>query len=242
MMRGQILFRTLGYFQRIENDVARSDEEEGRVSAPPIGWNESQGQPFDLSSRYDFVSTAKVNDIFVCCLSQSRSADLARSFGANFAVIIKSPQRFFERIKRVLPPWAQLPEWEGRRGDGWRIAKPVTYDTSALGVVHALPAEIATRKDPMYSHQQEYRILFGRNHAFDVLNVAYALQTKGCTDTGQPAAQEEQIVVQTSTLQDIAEIVSVSSGFIGSNTQHPHSGKGSSTANAFSKLPISPHV
>ena len=209
MMRGQILFQTLGHFQRLENDAARSDKGEARVSAPARGWNHTQGRPFDLSG-YNFVSTAKANDIFVCCLSQKRSADLAKCFGANFVVVIKDPKRFFDRIKGACPPWAELPEWEGRKDDGWRIAKPVTYDTSALGVVHAFPAEIATRKDPGYSHQQEYRILFGRNNAFCVENVDRGVEPEGYGEFGQPAKQEEKIVVQTSTLQDIAEIVSVS--------------------------------
>ena len=206
MMRGEILFQTLSHFQRFENDVARGDEGEGRSSDPARGQNLTQGRPFDLPES-KLVSRVQALDIFVCCLSQRQGSDLAKKFGASCIVVIKDPKRFLERIKRALPPWAELPEWEGMRDDGWRIAKPVTYDTSGRGVVHAFPAEIATRKDLGYSRQQEYRILFGRKHALRVGNVTYSIEPEGY---GQLAEQEEQIVVQTSTLQDIAEIVSVS--------------------------------
>ena len=210
MMAGQILFRSLSHFQRLENDIARSDKGEGHVSAAARGWNETQGQPFDLPGC-QFVSGVKsASDIFVYCLSQRRSSRLAREFKANFAVVVKDPNRFFERIMKALPPWAELPEWEGRKGDGWRIAKPVTYDTSAHGIVHAFPAEIATRKDLKYRYQQEYRILFGRNHALSCENVNYRLVPEGYEEPGQPASeQEEQIEVQTRALHDLAEIVPI---------------------------------
>ena len=209
MMGGQILFRPLSHFQRLENDVARSDKGEGHVSAPARGWNETQGRPLDLPRRRFFSGVKAATDIFVYCLSQRRSADLAKEFEADFAVVIKDPERLFNRTTKALPSWAELPEWEGRKGDGWRIAKPVTYDASAHGVVHAFPAEIATRKDLKYRHQQEYRILFGRRHALGFENVNYRLVPEGYEELGQPAEREEQVVVQTSTLQDIAELVSV---------------------------------
>ena len=214
MMRGEILFRPLSYFQGYEDDAARGDKGEGRVASPAIGEKLVPGQPFmkepfDLPGR-EFAPRVKASDdVFVCCLSRGRSSDLAKKFGANVIVVIKDPKRLLDRIRRALPPWAELPEWEGREGDGWRIAKPVIYDTSALGVVHAFPAEIATRKDPMYSWQQEYRILFGRKNALVCGNVNYQIEPKGYREIGQPAEsrQEEPIVVQTKPLEDIAEII-----------------------------------
>ena len=176
MMRGEILFRSLSYFQGYEADAARGDKGEGRVASPAIGEKLVRGQPFlkepfDLPGREFAPRVRAPGDVFVCCLSRGRSSDLAEKFGANVVVVIKDPKELFDRIRKALPPWAELPEWEGREGDGWRIAKPVTYDTSAVGVVHAFPAEIATRKDPLYRWQQEYRILFGRKNALVCGNV-----------------------------------------------------------------------
>ena len=210
MMAGQILFRPLSYFQRLENDVARSDKGEGHVSAAARGWNVTQGRPFELPGHQFLSGVKSATDIFVCCFSQRGSPCLAHEFKANFAVVVKDPKRLFARITRALPPWAELPEWVGRKGDSWRIAKPVTYDISAHGAVHAFPSEIATRKDPKYRYQREYRVLFGRKQVLSCENVNYRVGPEGHEDLGETADQQEQIVIETSPLRDIAAIATVS--------------------------------
>ena len=157
MMDGHILFRSLNYFQQVEDDQARQDGREGLVSNPAKGYNYTQRRSFDLSETHEFSCSIQSGDIFVYCLSQYLTTRLCREFGAKYVVKIRNRKRdvFFRRIKKNLPHWAQLPEWKGRDGDGWRIARPVIYDKSASGVIHAIPAEIAIRKPPEFEYQQE---------------------------------------------------------------------------------------
>src|ERR1700681_309352 len=86
---GQMLFRSLAYFRDSEDPI-RGDEYEGTSKYLPDGGlvvhNKTQGTTFTVPMAFE--SSVKADEIFVFCVSQTLSADIAKQFNAVACVEI----------------------------------------------------------------------------------------------------------------------------------------------------------
>lgn len=169
MEKGVVFLNTLAFFRRCE-DAARGDHYDARLRYQPEGGllltNVTRGQATQLPEGSQFVSSAKADQLFVYCLSQTKSEALAREFNAPFCVEIKDPVRFVGRMWRMVRLRSRL--------DRTRILnEPVTYrSVKAVPLADwALPEKVAFIKPEAYAGQDEYRIVVGTKGAFSVENV-----------------------------------------------------------------------
>lgn len=169
MRWGEMLFKPLAAFRRLEADTARGDREDGAlVYAPADGLrlhfterDEHQHLP-----RGGFVASAAQHDIFVYCASQTLSAQISEAFHAPYCVEIGD----LDGIARALRARASATSALDYAG---LSARPIEY--RALDAVPladwALPEKLAFIKPERFESQEEIRIAIGRRGAFEPLNV-----------------------------------------------------------------------
>ena len=173
--RGELLFRSLLYFRDYEDPSVRGDPDEGtRVHRPEGGLKIKKvdtGEELTLPHRFE--STANEDDIFVCCFSTAFDPRLAERFSVTCCVEIKDASAFIARIRNALALRSSIK-------DKLLAFGPVKYyEHSDPPIVDwALPERIALSKPASFSWQQEYRIAFSVNGAFDVENVKLRLVTE----------------------------------------------------------------
>lgn len=173
---GAILFRALSYFRDYEDAQVRGDEFEGtKVYGPTEGLEitlTSTGEKRVL--RHSFESAVNENDIFVFCLSNIRSAELAEQFQASACVEIINPAKFIAGIRAALLRRPSIKNKMLIHGE----VKYYTPDEPPI-VDWALPERIAMSKLNIYQLQQEYRLAFAVNGAFEVENTRLRLVPSG---------------------------------------------------------------
>jgi hypothetical protein len=91
--QGAVLFRSLAYFKAYEDGDVRGDRYEGTHAYTPKGGleitNFTTGEVFMMDTS--FQAHVRAHEIFVFCLSQERSADMAQAFNTDVCVEIKDP-------------------------------------------------------------------------------------------------------------------------------------------------------
>ncbi len=169
MQRGEVLFRALSHFRNLEDREGRGDKFEGTlIHLPNDGLkikNVHTGQEFSLPHRFE--STAKKEDeIFVYCMSQTLSAEIAERFKADVVIEIINPAKFLNLVRSALSLRRSFRVNQ-------LINQPVKYyDWNDPPIVDwALPEKIALRKPKSFEWQDEYRIAVPIGDAFDVQNV-----------------------------------------------------------------------
>ena len=173
---GEVLFRSLSFFRDYEDDGVRSDQYEGtRVHRPENGLkitNVTTGE--ELTLPHTFQSTAKENDIFVCCFSSELSETIAKRFNSASCVEIIDSPKFISMLRAAL---VRRPSIKNKT----LVYGAVKY--YALNhppiIDWALPERIALSKPESFSWQNEYRIAFAKNNAFAVENVEVNLVPLG---------------------------------------------------------------
>jgi|HubBroStandDraft_6_1064221.scaffolds.fasta_scaffold710729_1 hypothetical protein len=195
---GGMLFRSLAYFRDIE-DEARGDEYEGTSKFLPDGGlivsNQTQGTTFTLSPSMAFESSVNAREIFVYCVSQVLSADIAKEFNAVACVEVRRVAVFCDRIRRVLPATATFG------------ARPVDYypQTQGGSPRWALPEHIATSKLSRWSSQSEYRFIFSETDALGFEKVETRLVDRRTRPVPRP---EEHVprFLEVGSLRDICTL------------------------------------
>lgn len=174
--QGEILFRALSYFRDHEDEGVRGDEFEGtRLHLPVDGLKVTKVATGEVVSLpYTFESTAREDDIFVYCLSTTRSEFLAEKFNAKICVEIHDPVRLLALIRHAL---ARRPSVKNKHLEYGPVKY---YEPHEPPIVDwALPERIALSKPSIFSWQEEYRIAFAVNGAFNVENVQVRLVPLG---------------------------------------------------------------
>jgi hypothetical protein len=169
MQRGSVFLNTLAFFRRCEDD-ARGDPHDAQLRYQPEGGlaltNVTLGQAMQLPDGSQFVSSARADQMFVYCLSQTKSESLAREFKAPFCVEIMNSVGFLGRMARMVQLRSRL--------DRNRILSgPVTYRSVKTEPMAdwALPERVAFIKPETYAGQNEHRIVVGMKGAFSAENV-----------------------------------------------------------------------
>lgn len=173
LSKGELLFRSLSYFQDLEDDGVRQDDHEGILSHRPADGleinNISSGEAFNLPHRFE--SEALVDQIFVACFSTELSSDLAAEFGADACIEITDVIRLVARVRGVL----RLRSAVDKKVLPFGLVEYRTGEEPPI-VDWALPEKIVMLKRVEYQRQKEFRIAFAEGDAFAVENVALRLQ------------------------------------------------------------------
>jgi len=153
-MDGDAQFKPLSYYRLIEDGNVRGDSSEGTVLSKPeaglVIHNETQGSSYVIPEGA-ILSSARLDEIFILCGSNSMSDELQVRFEADCCVEILKVSTFCARLR------AQLPESAIFR------AGNVDYysQTEEMGIRWALPDKIAFSKvREKYAWQREYRFAF----------------------------------------------------------------------------------
>jgi hypothetical protein len=168
VQNGEVLFRALSYFRNYEDDEVRGDKFEGTlVHLPDNGLvvkNVNTEEEILLPHRFE--STAKEDDIFVYCMSQILSAELAERFKAEVVVEITNPAKFLNLVRSAL-------SLRKRFRVNQLIHEPVKYyEWNEPPIVDwALPERITMKKPKIFEWQGEYRLAVPIGDALDVENV-----------------------------------------------------------------------
>jgi hypothetical protein len=175
MMRGTLRFRTLAYYRDYEEQQVRGDDNEGTSVFRPEGGldvnNQTQRRQF-VEPDSAFESEVKAGEIFVCCLSRSKTALILQEFNAEAYVEITNVPEFCRRVQKALPG----ARFGGRLGHE-RIGHGVEYYDAGRPpeARWACPDLIACSKFDRYRWQEEFRLLFSMTDALTFQNVQLRL-------------------------------------------------------------------
>jgi hypothetical protein len=198
---GQVLFRSLTYFQQYEDEKAVGDRFEGiRAFRPPQGLTVTRiatGEKFTIP--YSFHSAVFGEAILVFCVSESLSHELADEFHADACVEITDVNAFVSRLQDALLALHGPDSHVLLHG-------PVKYyaESEAPIVDWALPEQIVMSKLQAYAHQREYRFAFAEKHALEVERTRPSL-VPGALRKPDPAGHREQVLLLGS-IRDICEV------------------------------------
>jgi len=165
--KGHILFRAISYFQKVEQDGTRGDYNDGAlVYQPEEGLKINEGA-INVSHEHYFRSTTKVDHIYVFCLSKILSRDLAKDFKADCCVEVVDVTAFIRRVKK------QIKNKFGKKTSNQAIFAEVNYyqKSDMPGAFWPQPKLIVFRKLKQFSKQEEFRLSFPTNGAFDFENL-----------------------------------------------------------------------
>ncbi len=168
-LNGEILFRSLSYFQDYEsptNKQAIGDRYEGiRAGMPTGGIITTDHNTGKLLSKFEtpfeFNALVRAEEIFVFCLSRCFKDELVEDFCSTACVEIFNKSQFFTRLRAALPPEARL------------IYGPVHYydyasEAGLKALLIATPEDIVRAKELSYRKQEEYRFAFSTTGALEV--------------------------------------------------------------------------
>jgi len=160
LTKGEVLFRTLSYFRRVEHR-ARGDAAEGVHIDDPDNPVKLENLTTGIThiGDYRFLNSVDQENVYAFCCSQSYDQNLMAEFSCNACVVITDPEVFFlrcrvaaKRVVSVSPPGL--------------IHGPVRYwrrnEESPLNVKD--PRNIPFLKNHSFAAQDEYRAVFATHH------------------------------------------------------------------------------
>ena len=189
LREGAVLFRTLSYFRDYEDAQVRGDEFEGTKLYRPANGLEVTlvATQEKVILPHSFESSAHEDDIFVFCLSTILSQELATQFKTNVCVEIRNPALFISKIRGAL---SRRPSIKNKMLVHGEVKY---YEPHEPPIVDwALPERIAMSKLEGFRPQQEYRIAFSVNGAFDVENTRLQLVAPGTRRPKRATAYPER--------------------------------------------------
>jgi hypothetical protein len=163
--RGKLLFRNLSYFRQYE-DRFRGDPIEGiHMDKPDKGFtitNVTQG--FSITGNFSFLNSINQDRVFIFCLSNKYDIELYNEFSSDACIVIKDPHKFIARCRRAVKKL----EIKGIADKKGLINRAVDYYQFNQAVERSIkdPLNLPFFKASQFSHQGEYRILFGYPGAF----------------------------------------------------------------------------
>lgn len=172
--RGRVRFCTLGTYHVFEDKEVRRDPSDGLLRYKPDGGVKINQGDRTFQNNMAFVSVVKVNDIYVYCMSNKLSEELAARFMSPFCVELHNCVGFFGRIRRHVRLRSKLDHANV-------FARSIDYREldSEPGTDWALPERLAFIKAKAFAWQDEFRIVIGNKGALGVENVDTHLEAEG---------------------------------------------------------------
>jgi hypothetical protein len=171
-LKGSIFLNSLSYFHGIEDGNARGDELEGVLQHTP-----SNGLEINLTTGtkhllpgWSFRSRVPANEVFVLCMSRSRTEQHWTEFNAVAYVEITDKKRFLKALQDA----ATAHDLDSK-------AAAVTYTSLDEPPLHnwALPEQVCFRKrKDTYGWQDEYRFAAAPPEFFSVERVQLELSSE----------------------------------------------------------------
>lgn len=160
--RGRVRFKPLAYYRALEALDVRGDAKDGTLQHQPsdgLLLTKEDGNEIRLEG-WTFESAAKGDQIFIHCLSATRSQDLAEKFGP-YCVEVTDIDEIMRRLKNRENTSSRLDYAQIYHG---RVDyRPLDF---APGVNWALPERLALTKSAAFASEDEFRIAIGvRGHS-----------------------------------------------------------------------------
>jgi hypothetical protein len=162
---GKLLFRNLSYFRQYEDRI-RGDPIEGiHMDAPDRGFtitNLTRG--FSITGNFSFLNSIDQDNVFVFCLSKTFAVELFEEFSCDACIVIKNPDKFIARCRHAVKKLKR----HGLADKKGLIHRSVDYYKFNEAVEKSVkdPLNLPFFKAIRFSHQDEYRIVFGYPGAF----------------------------------------------------------------------------
>lgn len=171
---GRVRFCTLGTYHVFEDKEVRRDPSDGLLRYKPEGGVTINQGDRTFQNNMAFVSVVKVNDIYVYCMSNKLSEELAARFNSPFCVEIQHSLGLVGRIRRHVRLRSQLDHANV-------FARAIDYRglDHEPGADWALPERLAFIKPAAFAWQDEFRIVIGNKGALGVENVDTHLEADG---------------------------------------------------------------
>lgn len=180
--KGELMLQPLSHFRGREADGVRGDPRDGILTYAPkdgLVMNMEDGRVITLEGG-SFNSSVNQNDIFVYCVSNQLSANLAAKFGA-FCVEIPDPDILVRRFKLRADRTSQF-DYEQV------VCGKVDYreHSKEPGADWALPERLVLIKPEDFAWQDEFRIAVGKRDTMNVENVGLTIQTGPAAPVFEP--------------------------------------------------------
>lgn len=171
---GRVRFCTLGTYHIFEDNEVRRDPSDGLLRYKPEGGVTINQGDRTYQNNMAFVSVVKVNDIYVYCMSNKLSEELAARFNSPFCVEIQHCLGFVGRIRRHVRLRSQLDHANV-------FARSIDYRgrDREPGGDWARPERLAFIKPEPFAWQDEFRVVIGNKGALGVENVDTHLEADG---------------------------------------------------------------
>jgi hypothetical protein len=155
VLQGRILFRSLAYFQQVE-DTARGDLTEGmHIDKPdgPITIKSLDGRA-NIQGAFSFHNEVNQERVFAFCLSTRLAPELLSEFGCDACVEIFDVPGFLARVQAAVSRSPTLAR-------GGLLAGPVEYySTNEMAQMNVKdPTKLPFFKPIRFSSQFEYRLV-----------------------------------------------------------------------------------
>ncbi len=186
LKRGELLFRNLTYFKQYECEQ-RGDPLEAHHRDNPdndiVLTNLSTGKK--TQGDFSFLNTTDSDLIYVFCMSKTYSADLYSEFKSDACIEITDVEKFLLRAKTKLKHLVSLHKSGLIHGDVkyYAVNKSANFNIKN-------PKELAFAKDEIFEGQDEYRLIFGKKKAFNliqkiVVNATYDFKSEAMKGTAK---------------------------------------------------------
>jgi hypothetical protein len=209
LLDGNILFRNLVYFKRIENDPRldvyeglHSSETDSDYTLQRVYPTEGPPHKGRWPIQYYLHNAEKV---FCFCTSMRLDTSLAK-FGAS-CIEIFDPNEFNRRIEKSLRPRERM----HRLDKPILLAQPVVYYEPKGQLPNELnredPRHLPFLKRSEYSGENEFRSVFAKKGGYKLMTRLISMNYNYADDIRDK--QDDQMVIRIGSIRDIARTVSL---------------------------------
>jgi hypothetical protein len=201
--RGEVLFRSLSYFRKVEH-AARGDEIEGiQLDAPDNDVTlQNLTRGFSVKGRFRMLSELDQERVMAFCCSQELSAELFDAFGCDSCVVIRDPEAFFLRCAGAARRPLKI-ESPGLLHRAVAYYAPNKESPQPVRDPHSIPF----MKVEGFAHQKEYRAVYAKPGGFAVRSRIVQPQFTFAEEIERAGTYER--LLRLGSQKDIAEIVSL---------------------------------
>ena len=162
---GNLLFRSLSYFQTMEDPERGDPFESMHIDLPGGGVTISAPEKgIRLTGDFAFINRVRSDQIYCFCLSHLKEEALFKQFGCDTCVEILDVPEFLRRCERAVTRLRSSRDWEfaHRYLEYFRVDRVASLDIKD-------PHNTPFFKLDKFVHQAEYRLVAARSGAFKLI-------------------------------------------------------------------------
>ena len=162
---GKLLFRSLSYFQTMEDPERGDPFESMHVDRPGGGVAISAPEKgIHLTGDFAFINRVRSDQVYCFCLSYRKKEALFTQFGCDTCVEIFDVPEFLRRCQRAVTGLRSSRDWEfvHRCVEYFRVDGMASSDIKN-------PRNAPFFKLDKFVHQAEYRLVAARKDAFELI-------------------------------------------------------------------------